>query len=216
MTLRAVLLADGPSDLPLARHIELLCAGLGREVQVTAIDPRNLRAAGRAVENRLRFLLVQDVDPDLVFVHRDAESQSPAARVAEVQAGAAAAGMDSSRVVPVVPVRMTEAWLLIDENEIRRVAGRPSGTNTLGLPRPSAIETVPDPKSLLQEILLTAGQPAGKRRRAQFQRDFGRHRALLLQRLDLQGPINELQAWQQLKRDIASLLRDLPQEGTSK
>lgn len=210
--LRSLFLADGPSDLPLAGLLEVLCAQHRREVQITAIDPRNLHAPSRTVEDRLRFLFQQDVHPDLVFVHRDAESQHPEERVAEVLRGAVAAGVEPNRVVPVVPVRMTEAWLLLDEVEIRRVAGRPSSTNSLGLPAVSRIESVPDPKALLSEILLEAGRPAGRRRRDQFKRDFGRHRALLLQRLDLEGPIDRLPAWQKLKHDIAISMATLPED----
>lgn len=212
MTFRAVFIADGPSDLPLAGHLELLCAGHGVEVQVTPVDPRTLEGAGRTVERRIRFLLDQGVDPDLVFVHRDAEGQDAAARAAEVRAGANSAGIEVNRVVPVIPIRMTEAWLLIDEMEIRRVAGRPSGTNALGLPSVAAVESVADPKALLASALLAAAQPSGRRRRAQFERDFGRNRALLLQRLDVDGPINNLNAWQQLKEDIAAVLSQLPDE----
>jgi len=212
MTLRAVFLADGPSDLPLAGHLELLCAAHGVEVQVTPIDPRTLGGTSRTVEARLRFVLCQGVDPDLVFVHRDAEGQESAARAAEIRTGAMSAGIEERRVVPVVPIRMTEAWLLIDEVEIRRVAGRPSSTNHLGLPSVSAVESVADPKALLASALLAAGQPSGKRRRAQFERDFGRNRALLLQRLDVHGPINGLKAWQQLKADVAAVLAQLVAE----
>lgn len=206
MTLRGLFLADGPSDLPLAAHLESLCAEHGREVEVTPIDPRTLRAPSRTVKDRLRFLLHQDADPDLVFVHRDAEARDPAERIAEVRDGAASAGVDAAKVVPVVPVRMTEAWLLLDEAEIRRVAGRPGSTNRLNLPRLAGIESLADPKERLRDVLLEAAEPRGRRRREQFLRDFGRHRRLLLQRLDLHGPINELDAWCRLKQDIADVL----------
>lgn len=215
MTVRAVFVADGPSDLPLAQHLERLCGESGVEVQVTPVDPRDLKGTSRTVEGRLRFLLDQGADPDIVFVHRDAEAQHPTTRATEVRVGAAAAGIDENRVVPVVPIRMTEAWLIIDEQEIRRVAGRPGGSNDLGLPSVSAVESVADPKKLLASALLAAGQPVGKRRRAQFERDFGRHRALLLQRLDVAGPINGLNAWQQLKEDVAGVLSRLPDEKPS-
>jgi hypothetical protein len=110
---------------------------------------------------------------------------------------------------------MTEAWLLIDEPEIRRVAGRPAGTNDLGLPSVAAIESLADPKALLAKVLLDAGQPSGRRRRAQFERDFGSHRALLLERLDVAGRINELKAWRRLKEDVANVLANLPDEERS-
>ena len=212
MTLRALLLADGPSDLPLAMHLEALCADHGREVQVTPIDPRRLGLDGRTVEDRLRIVLAQDVEPDFVFIHRDAEAQSPDDRIAEVKRGATAAGISVETVVPVVPVRMTEAWLLLDEMEIRRVSGRPSSTNALGLPSAGQAENIADPKALLRKALLKAGDPSGKRRRRQFERDFGRHRALLLQRLDPRGPVTKLSAWQRLDADVQSVLDAEPEQ----
>lgn len=202
MSLRAVLLVDGPSDLPMAGHLERLCATHHREVQITAIDPRHLGGVGRKVEDRLRFILNQDADPDLVFVHRDAEAVAPEQRVAEVMDAAQSAGVATTDVVPIIPVRMTEAWLLLDEAEIRRVAGRPSASGDLGLPRPRTVESVADPKTLLREVLLKAGNPSGRRRRDQFERDFGQHRALLLQRLDINGPVTQLSSWQRLRDDI--------------
>lgn len=211
--MRAVFLADGPSDLPLAAHLAALCAALQREVQVTSIDPRRLGASGRTVEDRLRVVLAQDVDPDLVFIHRDAEGQRPEDRVAEVQMGAQAAGVEVNRVVPVVPVRMTEAWLLLDEAEIRRVAGRPTSTNPLGLPSLQRVEAVADPKTMLRDVLVKAGAPSGNRNRKRFERDFGRHRALLLQRLDPNGPVDQLAAWRRLKQDIATALNAIAETG---
>jgi hypothetical protein len=109
MTLRGLLLADGPSDMPLARHLAWLCADLGADMQVTAIDPRLMVGAGKTVEGRARFVQRQRMPFDCLFVHRDAENQPPDSRRREVTAGARAAGLDGP-VVAVVPIRMTEAW----------------------------------------------------------------------------------------------------------
>lgn len=57
---------------------------------------------------------------------------------------------------PVIPIRMTEAWLLLDEAEIRRVAGAPNGKIPLNLPNPAKVESVSDPKALLKETLARA------------------------------------------------------------
>ncbi len=104
-------------------------------------------------------------------------------------------------VVPVVPVRMTEAWLLLDEVAIRSVAGKPRGKAKLTMPRASEVESLPDPKDLLMRLLLDASEAKG-RRAANFQRDFGRHRALLIQRLDRSGGVRGLTAWRQLEADL--------------
>lgn len=203
MTRRGIFLADGSSDLPLARHLERLCADVGHEVLITAIDPRS--SPDRTVAGRLRMLVVQEFPFDVVFVHRDAEGDDPQRRRREIADGAEAVGI-TSPVIPVVPVRMTEAWLLLDPAEIRRVAGRPNGRDPLDLPVPSEVERLADPKARLHQVLLDASGTRG-RRRDRFQRDFGQHRALLLERLDLTGPVSRLQAWQHLRLDIDAALR---------
>lgn len=211
MTRQGIFLADGPSDLPLSRHLEEICSGLGTDVALTAVDPRLLGDVGRTVAGRLRFLRDEGFPFDLVFVHRDAEGQEPDLRRMEVASGAAAAGV-TSPVVPVVPIRMTEAWLLLDEAAIRRVASKPLGTVPLGLPTPAEAERLSDPKEFLAEVLLRASGTTG-RRRQQFVRDFGRHRARLLELLDVTGPVKGLVAWQQLYADTAAALAALDDVG---
>ncbi len=70
------------------------------------------------------------------------------------------------------------------------------------------MESHADPKGALLDALLEASQLRG-RRRDQFKRDFGRHRALLLERLDRDGLVKQLAAWQQLKDDIAAALQEV-------
>jgi hypothetical protein len=107
---------------------------------------------------------------------------------------------------------MTEAWLLLDEVEIRRVAGRPTGRVSLELPRANAVERLADPKAALKEALLAASEERG-RRRERIVRDFDRHRSLLLERLDIVGPVTQLGSWQRMIAAVAaglSQLRDAP------
>ena len=72
----------------------------------------------------------------MLFVHRDADSSQesssagPERRYDEVARAVADASYDGAWV-GIVPVRMTEAWLLLDESAIRRVAGRPHGDEPL-------------------------------------------------------------------------------------
>jgi hypothetical protein len=150
--------------------------------------------------DRLTCVLEFDSDFDVVIVHRDAESQAVANRITEIQGGVANAGV-AWPVIPVVPIRMTEAWLLLDEQEIREVAGRPSGSQPLGLPARAGIETLADPKATLGEALDRACGFSG-RRLAKFKRDFSEHRRQLLDRLDRNGPIKGLSAWNRLETDV--------------
>lgn len=104
----------------------------------------------------------------LVFAHRDAEASGHDARLEEFT------HVPDQRVVPVIPVKMTEAWLLIDPTAIARAAGRPGAS--VDLPPIHGVERLRDPKALLEQLLLTAaGDPSG-RRRDQFKRKMTAHR----------------------------------------
>lgn len=67
----------------------------------------------------------------------------------------------------------------------------------MDLPRPSDVEQAPDPKQLLWDALVQASGLSG-RRLERFKQRFGEHRRQLLARLDRDGPVSELPAWQEL------------------
>jgi hypothetical protein len=100
---------------------------------------------------------------------------------------------------------MTEAWLLLDEQAIRQVAGNPNGRANLGLPTFREIERVADPKARLRECLLAASDATG-RRRDMVRNRFPEHRRQLLQRLDPNGPVASLKAWQALLDAIEHII----------
>jgi hypothetical protein len=205
MTFRGLYLADGTSDQPIARHLRTLFIGCGVDVEIVQVPSD--RIGHGPVRDRIEVVLAEDPAFDIVLVHRDSESQDPAPRYREVVEGAAAAGFDGS-VVAVVPVRMTEAWLLLNEGAIREVAGKPTGTVPLGLPTPAEAERLADPKALLQDALVRASETAGRRRKV-FQRQFPSHRRTLIERLDIAGSIQLLSSWKQLQQDINNVAAGL-------
>ena len=208
MIRRAIFIADGTSDEPLGEHLEVLCAERGIEVRITTPDLRRLPdPPGYRIADRLEAVFRLGDIPDIVFVHRDAEGQDPAYRRAEVADAVAHVGHNLPAVA-VVPVRMTEAWLLLDERNIREVAGRPGSTMDLGLPPISRIEALRDPKSLLKDVLGTASGLSG-RRLDRFHQRFGQHRRTLLQRLDIDGALRQLSAWQALESSLDELAERL-------
>jgi hypothetical protein len=201
---RTLLLVDGASDVPLGAHAATLARDHGVALDVVAppferMDP----PPGHTVAGRLQRILEIDPDFDAILVHRDAEARSPVERDGEIHDALAASRVALPRA-SIVPVRMTEAWLLLDETAIRRVAGRPSGTADLGLPRLHEIETIADPKKMLGDALLIASGASGRRRR-KLERDFGAHRRQLLEDLDPNGPVRSLSAWQALARRVAQM-----------
>lgn len=128
---RYTLVTDGSFDRCLLYHIDWLLADLG----LAGIDGTwaDLRGMGRATTTLFeRVVMAAESFPaDLIIVHRDAESQSASARRAEIRLAARSL---ATPCVCLVPVRMTEAWLLGDEAAIREAAGDPRGRQPVPLP----------------------------------------------------------------------------------
>jgi hypothetical protein len=169
-TLTATLVADGTSDRTLVPLVQFLLD------EWSPLPHRILFADGLhdgPLANRLPKAM-QLYPCDLLFVHRDAEGGAVDAREQEVRDAAALLVNPPSHVC-LVPVRMTESWLLLDEQAIRSAAGNPRGTSPLQLPAARAIENLADPKARLFEALVAASDRTGRRRR-KFRPDVARHR----------------------------------------
>lgn len=145
--LRLALLADGSSDRALLPIIRWVVTQAAPEIEF--LQPGFRVRAPRSDLLAEMKSTCQEFEPHILFVHRDAEAQDPELRRQEIP--------DADRtLVRVVPVRMTEAWLLFDADAIRRAAGNPSSAASLELPQWKRVEALPDPKSLLHELLLSA------------------------------------------------------------
>lgn len=180
----------------------------GLDLEVVPVPADRLpTGTGRTVNGRTAAVLSMDPDFDCVIVHRDAEADGPDVRYDEVRSGADQAGFDGS-VLAVVPVRMTEAWLLLDETEIRRVAGPPKGGPPLSLPSPKEAERLADPKARLDQVLVEASGDTGRKLRMLRNR-FGENRRRLLESLDIDGPVRQLSAFARLVTDIQALATTL-------
>jgi hypothetical protein len=120
------LLADGPSDRALRRHLNwlLLQNGIDRVVDSSVVDNTRLpKPVRKWPHSPLAWRIRQSLDLypcDLLFVHRDAEKEPMEHRVQEItQAVSELAHQIEKPAICVVPVRMQEAWLLFDEQAIR-------------------------------------------------------------------------------------------------
>lgn len=203
--LRLTLLADGRSDACLLSLLRWLVAEIMREVQIEPVfaDLAAMREPPRLLSARIRAAI--ELYPcDLLFVHRDAETQTVEDRVGEIQR-AIGATMAAGQWVPVVPVRMTEAWLLVDERAIREAAANPSGKIPLGLPPLSRLEALPSPKDTLRSTLEIASERTG-RRLLQFKRDMGQHVQRVAQLMQKREMLRELPAFMRLEKDTREAL----------
>jgi hypothetical protein len=140
---------------------------------------------------------------DILFVHRDAEREPREKRLAEIRRAAGDAGVPV--FIPVVPVRMTEAWFLIDERAIRQAAGNPNGETALQLPKVASLEKVPDPKKLLRDSLIRASEKTG-RRLQQFERDLGERAQRVAELIEDFSPLRQLAAFKDFEKDAGEVL----------
>lgn len=200
--MRFLFVCEGSSDLPLADHIQRLLIRCGQP------DPDGETwHRGARVADRIRQGLQAAGETDLLFVHRDADNAGADARYREIEAAVRDAAQDETAWAGVVPVRMTEAWLLLDEAAIRNVVGKPDGRAPLDLPAPERAERVADPKERLRDALLAASESRGRRRR-KFHRELPRLRRRLLQDLPIDGALERLESWVRFRDDTVRAVRD--------
>lgn len=166
--LQYTLLSDDPADKALMPILTWLLRQYvpNLPIQSSWADLRRLPRPPRELHERIRES-VRLYSCDLLFVHRDAEATSLEVRLNEIRQVVLDASIENeiSTVVCVVPVRMTEAWLLFDIGAIRQAAGNPNGTVPLNLPILSKVESLPDPKRILHNMLREATELGTYRRR---------------------------------------------------
>lgn len=192
------LVADGTSDAVLVPIISWSLKQ--REVTPVVAQWADFSRIPPQRDAAARLRTVIELYPcDVLFVHRDAEAQDPSLRREEI---AQALRQTEARHIPVVPVRMTEAWLLADEFAIRSAAGNPNGTEDLNLPNLRRLEDLPDPKRVLHDALIAAsGLNVGRRSRLPV-----RQRVRLIPNyIDDYSRLRVLTAFQTLQDDIRAL-----------
>ncbi len=124
------LLGDGSSDRLLEHVIDWALHQRNVNIEQRQwADFSRLRQRPSGLDERIRSAL--ELYPcDVLFIHRDAERDSHGVRLTEIQRALPEAGLPH---VPIIPVRMTEAWFLHDEDAIRSASGNPRGTVSLHL-----------------------------------------------------------------------------------
>jgi hypothetical protein len=203
------LLCDGSSDsvlIPILKWLVRRC-GFRGAVNDHWIDGAKL---GHKKPLERRIVKALELYPcELLFIHRDAEKEPQKTRRDEIEHAIAASQNDIQQAqavtVCVVPVRMTEAWLLFDERAIRRASGNPNGTAPLHLPKPAQWEVSPDPKSVLHEALRVASGLRGRRLES-FQAN--QRQIQIPQCIEDFSPLLTLKAFQGLKDDTTKALAE--------
>ncbi|MCU6502487.1 hypothetical protein LPN04_32295 [Rugamonas sp. A1-17] len=199
--LRYTLLADGSSDAALAPIIDWLLEQHLPGWSIVRQLARELGPVGLALEDRLPVVL-KFYPCDLLFVHRDAEKASLSLRLRQI--ADAMRGYDQV-YVPIVPMRMSEAWLLSDEAAIRQAAGNRNGKNALGLPARRDWEGRPDPKADLESALRAA---SGKSVRRAKQANIAQQRGLVAEYTGDFSALRGLPSFDEFESQLLRKLRD--------
>jgi hypothetical protein len=129
-------------------------------IQAEWADPNRFPLRTNKLEERVG-LAIEYFPCDILFVHRDAENEGYDFRLKEIETARTQITNQSLRCVPVIPVRMMEAWLFVDELAIRKASGNPNGTIPLDLPADP--ESIADPKTLLHKTLEKASELTARR-----------------------------------------------------
>jgi len=206
MRVNFLLVCEGSFDEAIIPHLERLLRDCGA-TEANGVVYSTGRAAKGRLRNKIRAAVVDTPNLDCLFVHRDADSRNSAPRYEEIERELNSADYDGLWV-GVVPVQEIEAWLLLDEAAIRRVAGKPRGSNALRLPRAAKVEELRNPKESLHQKILAASGKTG-RRRERIKDRLPSMCYQLLRDLPVGGHLEQVPAWARLKRDTKKCIAQL-------
>jgi hypothetical protein len=201
------ILSDGSSDRVLVSIIDWLIKKIAGEVPVNGsiADLSRLRNPPKELPQKIAKAI--EFNPcDILFVHRDAEAQKAELRYTEINKAIHVTLKNESKHTPhicIVPIRMTESWLLIDRSAICKAAGNPHYSGPLKLPDVKRLENVIDPKETLFELLRTACDLTGRHLR-RFDPEKLRH--LVAENIVDFSALRTLSAFKRLENDVSVLL----------
>ena len=197
---------EGPTDWP---FLEPLCRRLLADVLVDANEPVEVQTrfleVGHSRRRDNQSLIDDAADlsgvAQVLFLHADGKGDPVRAyreRIAPIAAAVDQAG--DCRLVGVVPVHETEAWMLADPTALADALGV---TTALDVPRsPGEIEALAKPKERLREVCARSAGGRRRRRRREAPRE------LLGQLVALQA-LRRLAAFQAFEEGLRQALREL-------
>ena len=201
--MRITLVAEGTSDQAMLPIISwaLRAAGIESDLEVRWADLSGLPKKPVDLPEKIR--IANEFFPcELLIVHRDADNAGREARLDEI-ARAVGPLLLTTPHVCLIPVRMSEAWLLFNEQAIRSAAGNPYSHCPLHLPNVREAERMADPKHTLFEQLRIASELTG-RRLQKFDRN--RARAQVAEYIDDFSPLRGFVAFRAFEEDIQAVL----------
>ena len=163
--IKYILISDGSSDRALINIINYTLKQQfnldfdGERAEIGFFSRQKIKP----LEDKIA-IIIDYYEPSLIFIHRDAENQPLEKREEEIESALDKADK-TKQYAKIIPIRMTESWLLIDEKAIRKASGNPNGTMNLEMPDIQRLESLSDSKRTLEDILRKASGLSGRRLR---------------------------------------------------
>jgi len=206
--LRYTLIGDGSSDKALMPVINWLLNDLYPKLPIVSTfaefghlpkppAKKNIAEQIKCAANYYPF--------DLLIYHRDAEVNNDGIidkRKDEIL-GAAANTNDAPSIVCIIPVVMTETWLLIDKNAIKKAVGNRNFSGELKLPSIKNLEQKGNTKIMLYE-LLKAAKNTNKRSLQKFKPDYAVQ--LVAEYITDFSPLRQLQSFRIFEADLKAAI----------
>lgn len=213
--LNCALLGDGSFDRNLIPVLKWLIHNVSdkhqKNIEIEAfnyLDISMYRIPDKTLKTRIACIIEgkeQGIfDFNLLFVHRDAETEVWQMRRNEIEQAIQSTDI-SIPWVAVVPVRMTEAWLLLEEHAIRKAAGNRNGSMSLNIPAIRTLERLPDPKQELYDLLR---QASGARGRDLKKFNAAKAAHLVAEYISDYTPLYQLPAFAQLEIELEAALNN--------
>lgn len=206
MHARFLFITEGPSDLMLTGHIESLFIELGAdEASAVKMDLSQLPTPpGRTIREKVDAAIALEPNVNYIVIHRDGDSVGVDARELEIRQQTAHLNGEY-KIIPFIPVKEMEAWLLLDEIAIKKAAENIDCRINLKLPSPKSVEHIKNPKEYLLKKLIEASELSGSRLE-KFKKKFSQKRSFLAQNLPTNGLASQTKSHKNLRENISLAL----------
>ncbi len=210
--IRYTLIVDGSSDKALMNIIKWLLDDLYPKTpnKGSFADFKNLQHPPKKGDIKGQIEYTKALYPfDILFYHRDAEANKK--NIVDDRISEIVKHLDEdllSRTICVVPIKMMENWLLLDETAIKKAAGNRNYNKSLGLPSVNAIENISEPKVFLHELLKNVSGLKGRQLK-----NFNVHQAvhLVAENITDFSSLRQLSAFNKFEESLKTTIKNLSQ-----
>jgi hypothetical protein len=204
--LKYTLIADGSSDSVLLNIIQWCINIKFPKVPSEGkyADFRTLKSPPKNLQEKIKFARLY-YPYDVLFIHRDAESINWA-RLDERKNEIISAISDNTQLaktVVLIPMKMTETWLLINSEAIKKAAGNRNYSGEINLPPVNTLESIQQPKKLLCELLRNVSGLKG-RNLIKFNERQAIH--IVAENIDDFSPLRSLGAFKNFEQELTDVI----------